>query len=610
MLKKLTIIVVLFYFSFEAFAQVEVKGYAFLYENKSQGIQDVIISKENGQSVTTDSKGFFNVKFSGEYDRDQGRLKISPPATGQYRDYIVMEVDGYHYINITIGRNEDVKISLCSPTRYNAIINKLAKPYIDKALEDKEKEIYELNRKLKLTSVEYHEQYQVIEDKYRISLNNYMELAEKFARIDPEYADENLQEAYKYFEHGDLENTKKCLMKYDKAKNYIEKGSAVISLWLSITKAEGKIYETKQIYNDILEYTGKLDDRFKLLTEYSEYLFQNRIHDTAFLNDASEYAKEANLLYKLPVSDKIYSCNLLGKIEKEQGITDYFKNYKTAIDIFNNQTNDDSKARKDVAISYTQLANYHKSKKQYQKAENNYKKALDIYILMKKDDLIDAENQINMLFNFAMLYVQQNKNNLVKQCLDRINLLLGMIPKEKQIEFYEKIGDLYLLSDNSQAECYYCNALNYYWERDKENSVLYKKDIINIAEKIVLSNLLSTWCYSYGENSKKKDEEILRYCDIIIGTISKLENKEIFSVNLAMANAFKGFVYKHFKEKEKSKEYFKIANKIAIQAKNKELLKHIKQVKKEVNYEWEVMSYYLIFVLPIYYIYYIHYFFK
>ena len=334
MIKKLAIIISLFCLSFNALAQADVKGYALRYLNKSQGILGVTIMRENGQGDTTDSKGFFNIKFPGELDRRQGRLKVLPPKIGECRNYVVMEVDGYYYIkdvDVTIGRIDTVKISLCPPEEFERMVLKLVKPYLDKELLVKNNRITELNeenRQLNLTSDEKNKRLQHIEYEYEILKVNYMELARKFARIDTAFADDNLKNARRYFDQGDIENAKKCLPEYENARNYIERGKAVMSLWLSIWKVEGDIYGALQAYYDIEKYTGIEEDKCILLKERSEYLFQNKMFDASFIEIALKDAKKAKkyALYFLPIRYQVSLYNLLGRIQKEQNEADYYKN--------------------------------------------------------------------------------------------------------------------------------------------------------------------------------------------------------------------------------------------------------------------------------------------
>jgi tetratricopeptide (TPR) repeat protein len=419
MTKSLTITVLLFCLSLNALAQVEVKGYALLYNNKSQGISGVTIMKENGQAETTDNKGFFNIKFSGELDRKQGRLKVLPPKSGVCKNYIVMEVDGYYYprdINITIGRDNLVRISLCPPEEFEKMVLKLAKPYLDKELMAKNNRIEE-NKRLNLSNEELNKRLRQIEDEYKILKTNYMELAGKFVRIDPDFADENLKNARIYFEQGDIENAKKCLPEYDNAKSDIERGKAVMSLWLSIKKTEGDIYGVLQTYNDIEKYTGIEEDKFMLLKECSEYLFQNKIFYASFVKVALEYAEKAKkyAMAFLPIRYQISSYNLLGRIQKEQKEVNYYKSYDTAIAIYVEHKQDTLsriEARKDIAISYTSRANYYKDRAKTQQAIGNYRKAMDIYIEMYNDEESDDINYLNMLINLATCYVEKRNDKL------------------------------------------------------------------------------------------------------------------------------------------------------------------------------------------------------
>ena len=598
MYKKLTTTVLLFYFSLNAFTQVEVMGHVLLYEDKSQGIESVIILKIDigvrGQSDTTDSKGAFKVKFPGEFDRKQGRLKVFPPATGSYKNHIVMEVDGYHYvkdiINLTVGRIEGVKISLCSPETFKAMVEKLAKPYIDEVLRAERKRIDELikeNERLNRTEAEGRKLLQYIEIEYKILRNNYIELAEKFARVDPELADENLRKAREYFENGDIENAKKSLPNFEQAKNDVVRGKMIMSLHISFAKTEGNIYDVQQKYEEILDHVGKKNDRFKLLIDYSEYLFQNRIFDTTntFVNIAFKKAEEANLLYELPLSDKIYSYNLLGKIQKEQSVAGYYTNYETAIDIFKNHKKDALDyyvIKKNIAISYHQLANYYNSKKKYQLAEDNYKKAEDIYILLRESDNHDNKNHLYLLLDLATYYSTFRKKDLVKQCNRRVDLLLQNISdEEERVKISIKQGDLALVSGDTTSQFisnladaiwhkyppatsssyfYYIYPYYYYLSKYNENP-LYKNDLIKVSLKMAYTN-------------QYNNAEAISLCDSIIKNIGN--DTVAYKKEIVLTEALRGY-----KLNFQSTETYRNAKETARKTKNKDLKKMVRKVKKD-----------------------------
>lgn len=576
-MRKILLLIALSCISCNVFAQVDVEGYVLLYNNKSQGVPGVIVTRGN-DGTTTDNKGYFKVQFSGEFDRRQGSLKIEPPSTGEYKNYIVMEVDGFHYVdvaNITIGRIDPIKISLCSPTSFKEIVLKLAKPYLDEALATKNRQINDLlkaNNTLRLSNDELNKRLQFIENEYVIAESNYLELAEKFARINPEFADDNLRKAREYFEQGDIENAKKCLPSYELAKSDVARGKTVMSLHLSIIKTEGSINEVRQKYDDILEHTGIPNERFKLLVECSEYLFQNRIFDNLLVGIALEYAKEANSLYRLSLSNEIYSYNLLGKIQKEQMISDYFKNYKTAIDIFSNQPNN-SGARKNIAVSYIEYANYYKEAQKIQQAIRNYRKAMDIYIEMYNHEEYDDVNYLNMLINLAACYVEKRNNALVNQCKDRIEMLSRGIDMtfEDSVRIYTALGT-FNLTDNEygKALSYYKSAYNLCVKKE-QSTPLYKNTTIKIGFLVGLA-------YNYNEDFR----ESIRFCENAESRIGEKYSEN--QLVLGYIYALKANSYKHLGENKNNKNYIFKANSIAKISKDKDLADFINYAKHEKLY--------------------------
>lgn len=575
-MRKLLLLIGVFCISYKTSAQITVEGDVVLFDNNSRKVPGVMITKEGSHGTQTDNNGHFIIQFSGELDRRQGSLKIKPPSTGIYRNYIVMEVDGYHYVNtanITVGRIEPIKISLCSPAVYKKIVMELAKPFIEKALVEKDREISDL-QKLNLSYEKLKERVQSIEDKYKIQCNNYLELAKKFARIDPQIADENLKNARKYFEQGDIEKAENSLPQYESIKNNIIKWKAAMSLLLSIEKTKGNFNEVKRKYDDILEHTGNKDERFELLINCSEYLFQYKTIDATLVDAALEYAKEANSLYKLPLSHIIYSYNLLGKIQKEQKDNNYYKNYKTAIHLFCTQSNNDD-AKKNVAQSYIDYANYYRETKHISQAINQYHKALDIYINMYREQDYDDINYLNMLINLGICYAEKRNATLVDQCQKRIKILSKGKGIEQTFEdslrVYNAMGTFYLVR-NKYSDALWCyeTAYNLCIQRE-QNTPIYK-------DKIIKNEFLIGLVLNYlGEY-----QESLKYCEsarnkIEVGdTTSCLDLGYIYGL---MANS-----YRHLGNHTASKTLFLESDRIAKICKNKELFDFIKYAKHEKIY--------------------------
>jgi len=428
---------------------------------------------------------------------------------------------------------------------------------LKKELSDKEQRNKELSEQLEQTRLEL-----IMLRENPLILGN--ETYENNSRL--------LIEAFGYFSKGEIEKARQCIPKnYDEGANLTKKENKLyFSLYqidAMIDEADGKLDSAVVKYNKSLDHIIH-DERYKLFSTYMniaelEYILKQ--HNEAIVNLNTALKVDVNVIYK------IRTYNLWAKILQSQKNKDFHKKYKEAIDLYETfkkgvLIESIPIADKEVAISYTQLANYYRGKKQYYNAENNYQKAFDIYILMKSSGIIDAENQINMLFNFAIFYVQQSKRNLANQCRDRIDLLLKKISPEKRIEFYELQGDLSLMTDIASSKTHYQELIEIYTQKD---SILYESQIININLKIAISN----------EYSGNPDTMLLRN---LIDKIDRYESK-LYQRQKSIALALLGAAYKHkaIKNMEMSKRYFKDAKEIANYSNDKELYDFIYQIKNK-----------------------------
>ena len=562
-----------------ASAQVIIEGYALSYPAKLKGVPGVLIT-ESTQGCMTDNNGYFKVQFPGETDRGQCSLKIEPPSSGEFRNYIVMEVDGLHYVNtasITIGRREPIKIGLCSPEVFENIVSKLIKPYLNRALAEKDKRIADLlesNERLKLSNEQLRKKLQFIENQYQLSLNNYRELAEKFARINPEFADDNLKRARNYFEQGDIESAKKCLPGIELLQKNIESEKTATSLRLSIIKTENNIAEACQIYDFLLSITGRNNEKFDLLVDYSEYLLYNAIFDSVLVDSALSLAKEANSLYQLPLSKKIYSYNLLGKIQKGLKNNNYFINYKTAINLFN-EARDDIKAKRNVAISHNEYASYRKGKGVTNAAIVHYQKALDLYIDLYNKDEYDNPNYLNTLINLAACYAEKRNKALVGQCLQRIKLLSNgkSMTVADSIRIYTALGTFHLTNNeyNDALSCY--KLAHQICMNQEKKTPLYRN-------KTIQTEFLIGLTYNYmGEY-----QECLQYCKsaeehITFDLLS-------YQLDLGYIYALKSSTYKHLQNIAMSRNFLEKSVDINKIIKDKDLADFLRYVKHENLYSY------------------------
>ena len=574
-MKKLFVSILLCWVSWSVFAQTNIPGFVRLYGSKSEGIPYAKIVRDNGDAAESDNNGSFSISISEDYDRKQVRLKVIPPTA----DYVVMEVDGlYHYIadiDATAGRVDPLIITLCSKKVYEDMVLKLAKPYIDKLLEEQEIELTALyDKKAQLTETDFKKQLEFVKEKYELFQKEHMELTAKMARIDPEHADEYLRKARECFEEGNIEGAKKYLPSYERAKGDVVRGKMVMSLWLSFAKIERNFYDVRQKYDDILVHTG-VPESYNLLFECSEYLFQNRIFDASLVNESLKYAVTADSLYKLPLHSKIYFNNLVGKITKEQGKKDYYENYKESVIAYignKKDTLNHYESKKNVAISYTLLADYYKEKRNTQKAEDNYKEALRLYIILFKKNKSDNLNYLQCLIKIADFYSMTGKRTLLAQCNERIDTLIKFanLNKENLADINMLMGNLNLNSSPFEAYIKYDFALRYYLTKDR---IIYKDKAVKAALGAALA------CNNDGFYTK-----VFEYCDTISNRVNIDSTARGAAVHALLGNAYKRG--KILKNKEKTKYYFSKAEEISKKIKDKRLDDFIYSIKHERWIVW------------------------
>jgi len=579
--KKLILNIVFILVYWNTFAQVSIEGTVTLYNSNHKPIKKASISiLESEQSIDTNDDGYFMITVSGELDRDQIKIIVLPPKDGIYSNYQVVESMP---IDITAGRERGVHISLWSKKDAEKRKLDLAQPYIENAIKKYENEIINLRQQYndnKITLQQYSDSIKFKETELQKIEDNYNKLAESFSRWNPDYADTLQQKILYFFENLMLDSVEISLPEYGKILKSIDFNIKYFEIYRNLQKVKGNIEGVNKIYNDELNVTDPRK-RFNTLINKAEdnlqYSSQNKnLLDTAFI--AAQKANELSILKteNFSLHNKILSYNLLGKIAKEQGEKDYYKNYKKAITTYTGNRKDTlnySEIQKNIAISYTFLAGYYKENKQKQLAENNYKKALDIYTALHKSEEPDNINYLQCLIETADFYSMTGKAMLLYQCAERIDTLMRItnLDEESQATNNMQMGKLNLNSNPFEAYIRYNMALRYYLTKE---SLIYKDKIVKAALGAALA------C----NNDKYDYIKVIEYCDTISNRINIDSTAIGAAVHTLLGNAYKRG--KDIKNEAKKKYHFDKAREISKKINDKKLGNFIYSIKNERWIMW------------------------
>jgi len=424
---------------------------------------------------------------------------------------------------------------------------------------------------------------------------------EHWLSIDLDKSSDNYKQAFDLIIKGELEkalgyiprNEEKIQGIIEVNNKMIEDAKLRIAIYKVLNNTENVIIE----YHFLIDNSKSIEEERLYRQELVDYLKSINASNNANEENRKRFERNKNINIAGKIDD-INAFNSQAEIDKQNKIQNIHKNYIKAIKTYKNLKkefeNIPANADKEVALSYTRLANYYDNKKKHQKAENNYKKAEKIYISLIENNNPDNINHLHFLLDFATYYTQFRKNDLVKQCGERVNVLLKTtaLTEEDKVKISIKQGDLALVSNDTvkgfarnlvdgvyykdtpytpdsywkykYGYDYMSSPYNYYLNKYKENPYL-KDDLIKISLKVIYA---ASWDYY----------EALSMCDSvikIIGTDTNTYKKEIALTEILRGRVLK---FQSMDVFQTTKNTIKNSKK---EFKNQKLRRTIKQIKKE-----------------------------
>ena len=609
MKRILLLFIVLYQSVFACFSQgeKELKGLVRTYqEEKAIRTRDIYVRHLRSKDTVfvetySDFDGKFSIVFSNE---TRYPTSIIVRGNGEFKDYRVVNTYDINNIketdtnvNVFIG-NKNV-INKQKELFYNVITQSIVKQYqnsiqhyqsiirnlerqehiyvdsirvLNRIIEDLEKELKNKNQKIE----EISEELKVLQADYLKLRNNPELMQERIAEI----LLDSLEVTLNYFNSGQLD---KALSSNSVNQEEIEQDKRIRSIKFFRLKLKAMTFVAMGDYPNAITWYKNTFVYIDPENKIDWFFIYMNIAELEYLtgndNNAVKYVEDANSITINKIY-KIKTYNLLGKVLKSQKKDkDSRKKYIEAIDLYkelkkeaviDGVIDNDHIADKEAAISYTLLADYYEEIKRYEAAKTNYHKALDIYTELNKIGEIETEMQCVVLLKLATIYDNENKETMVKKCIDRIDLLekrdSSTITQDPKINLYRAI---YNMQNGTfeKADVLYMNVLDYYERKSNQN--LYQQEIIKTR---FLSGLNQFYAKSYDEALKyfSKADTLLEKDSISLGND--------FVRLKALCMAATGITIKEMGDKEKGLSLYNEARDIA--KKDKKLLKDLAHLKK------------------------------
>jgi hypothetical protein len=401
-------------------------------------------------------------------------------------------------------------------------------------------------------------------------------------------------DALNYFMKGDYKNAVKDTITEEELSRF-EKLSEIVfnrvKLNALIFTAMGK-YKTAIYWYDKIRGFPLAEDkedieRFFIYRDKAELEFRLKQYEKAISDITIALDKNVNDIYK------IEAHNLLGNILQANNEKNYHNQYEKAVELYKEKKKEVNisipKADKSAAISHTLLADYYKEKNKTQKAENNYKAALNIYIEMWKNKEYDNVNYLNLLVKMATFYTEERKTNLVKQCNDRIGILMSSIDdfsKKDRAKTNEWLGYLDLKNKKyDEALKKYLSAFSLYAEMNKQTPLIYKDGLIRTA-------FMAAVTCNYNENYQKS----IQYCNITLSNIGNNHTITEYQKMQGYVLALLSNNYKKIKNNTQADMCMTKANNIAKKVNDPSLMKYVQYIKLEKMHN--TIDFFMDWVLP------------
>ncbi len=422
------------------------------------------------------------------------------------------------------------------------------------------------------------EQVQELQFELHLLKNDPNALADNLIKIHSEEYNISLN----YFWEGKYDDAKQHML----SKELLHKHELMSEIVFNRAKLNALIYTAMGDYGSAIDWYNEIIAHATLNYEKGsmpffliyvnkaelEFRRKNYIEAEDAINKALRI--DVNTIYKIRAN------NLLGNILKEKGeLKECIEKYLESIKLYQEKKKEVGDinipiANREAAISYTMLADFYNKKKKRQKAENNYKAALNIYTDMWKNKEYDNINYLNLLIKMATFYTEERKNNLVKQCNDRINALMNIddyFLKEDRAQIDTWLGYLDLKNkEYNKALDRYISAFNFYLEMNNQIAIIHKDALIRTAFMVGV-------IYNY----QKDYEKSIQYCGIALNNIDNnspiIEHQKLQGYILALLSN------NHKKKKENSQaNFYKIkADNISKRINDINLIKYVRYIKLE-----------------------------
>ena len=524
------------------------------------------------------SDGKFRLDITGVTGNPQISLNVVFDKKNE--DYYVVNKDVIS--DITLKRDSPIEILVFSKKEAERLkqqaIDKILQPEREKLAEMLDRQNKEQQENIRLRDSIFA-QDKIIDEQTK-TINNSLDY---WLQLDLDKNDKNYTQAYELTKQGKLEEALKFIPNEDinLINTKLEQINKTTRLRIEIFKMMGDSINIKKEYNSIIEKSKDNDEVGQAQRELEAYLQQ--IGDFRGAKEVNIGRKKSN--FEKSTKTKIEEINRLNseyKNDKNLGNKNAYKHLINAIELYK-QIQENIFAKKEAAISYTLLANYYYSKKRYQFAENNYLKALDIYILLRKNGIQNNENYLNLMFDILIYSINIGKKNIVEDCRNRIKLLKEEMPltEEQKINITLRETETQISFQYSHYYYRYSDlnkVIDYYHKKD---STLYKRTIIKYSLRQSL--LLNIENNELGKKfiKSKKDSLIIKHCNFALNKINEKSDSLKYQTEKCIAYVLKANAHKHLKEEDESKYYFDRAKQMATELQNDDLLEFYKQVKHE-----------------------------
>jgi tetratricopeptide (TPR) repeat protein len=586
--------IILLFVSSCAFAQTkEINGIVYSYpddKNIVVGISIIHNKHSETPNATTNDDGYFRLTIPS---KTISPTQITIDSTGRFNNYKI--VNEYTTNNVSTTSKDPIKVYVGNKQSIDEQRIKFYKINADRI----DKKYDEQIRQLQYSNANYK---QIIDslNKERIAdkaiINRLSEQVQELQfelhllKNDPNALADNLIKIHSDEYNISLEHFWKG--EYDDAKNHmiskdlLRKHELMSEIVFNRAKLNALIYTAMGDYANAIDWYNEIINHatlnfkkgampfFLIYTDKAELELRLKQYSAAE-NDIEEALRiDVNIIYKVRAN------NLLGNILKEKGeANEYAEKYQQAITLYKEKKKEIGDicvpiADREAAISCTMLADYYNEKGKSRQAENNYKAALNIYIEMWKNKEYDNVNYLNLLVKMATFYTEERKTSLVKQCNDRISILMSNtnnFSKEDKAKTNEWLGYLDLKNKKyDEALDKYISSFKFYTEMDKQTPLIYKDGLIRTAF------MAGVVC-----NYNKDYQRSIQYCKLALNNIDDnlaiMEYQKMQGYVLALLSNN----YKKTKDNTQAESCMAKANNIAKKINDSNLTKYVQYIKLE-----------------------------